>query len=76
MNMRDCSATPLYKRRHRRDREPVCHCCRKAFPFCWTCRCGFKICQGCMQDNLWGMSCNAITWDCPDCGAGNGFGNQ
>jgi hypothetical protein len=29
-----------------------------------------------MQNNLWGMSCNAITWDCPDCGAGNGFGNQ
>jgi len=29
-----------------------------------------------MQDNLWGMSCNAITWDCPDCGSGNGFGNQ
>lgn len=29
-----------------------------------------------MLENLWGLSCNAITWDCPDCGAGNGFGNQ
>jgi len=29
-----------------------------------------------MQENFWGMSCNAITWDCPDCGAPNGFGNQ
>ena len=29
----------------------------------------------CME-NVWGMSCNGITWDCPDCGAPNGFGNQ
>jgi hypothetical protein len=29
-----------------------------------------------MLDNLWGMSCNAITWECPDCGGQNGFGNQ
>jgi len=29
-----------------------------------------------MLENVWGMSCNNITWDCPDCGAQNGFGNQ
>jgi hypothetical protein len=29
-----------------------------------------------MYENVWGMSCNGITWDCPDCGAPNGFGNQ
>jgi hypothetical protein len=29
-----------------------------------------------MQANLWGMTCNAITWACPDCGGQNGFGNQ
>jgi hypothetical protein len=29
-----------------------------------------------MQANIWGMSCNAITWVCPDCGGQNGFGNQ
>jgi hypothetical protein len=29
-----------------------------------------------MQANLWGLSCNAITWECPDCGGQNGFGNQ
>jgi hypothetical protein len=29
-----------------------------------------------MQQNLWGMSCNGITWECPDCGGQNGFGNQ
>ncbi len=29
-----------------------------------------------MQENMWGMSCNAITWTCPDCGGQNGFGNQ
>jgi len=29
-----------------------------------------------MHENLWGMSCNGITWQCPDCGGQNGFGNQ
>jgi hypothetical protein len=29
-----------------------------------------------MHANLWGMSCNGITWECPDCGGQNGFGNQ
>ncbi|MEW5908312.1 MAG: hypothetical protein AB1659_00770 [Thermodesulfobacteriota bacterium] len=62
--------------RRRRPRQHVCHCCRKDFPFCWECRCGFAICQSCMMENLWGMTCNAITWQCPDCGGQNGFGNQ
>jgi hypothetical protein len=29
-----------------------------------------------MAENVWGMSCNGITWQCPDCGQQNGFGNQ
>jgi hypothetical protein len=29
-----------------------------------------------MLENLWGLSCNGITWQCPDCGQQNGFGNQ
>jgi hypothetical protein len=29
-----------------------------------------------MHQNLWGMTCNGITWQCPDCGDQNGFGNQ
>jgi hypothetical protein len=29
-----------------------------------------------MQENLWGMTCNNITWTCPDCGAIRSFGNQ
>ena len=29
-----------------------------------------------MYENIWGMSCNGITWECPDCGAQNGFGNH
>ncbi len=29
-----------------------------------------------MDHNLWGMTCNNITWVCPDCGRSNGFGNQ
>jgi len=60
----------------RRERTDVCDCCREQTGFCWTCRCGLSICQRCMQDNLWGMTCNNITWWCPDCGARNGFGNQ
>ncbi len=34
------------------------------------------MCQACMLENLWGMTCNNITWECPDCGNVRGFGNQ
>jgi hypothetical protein len=46
-----------------------CCCCRRTFTFCWWCPCGFEICQECMEENLWGMTCNNIYWTCPDCGA-------
>ena len=26
------------------------------------------MCQSCMYENQWGMTCNGITWECPDCG--------
>lgn len=65
-----------YRRRWRVKGPQRCHCCGGEAAFCWRCRCGFRICQTCMQENIWGMSCNAITWDCPDCGARNGLGNQ
>jgi hypothetical protein len=71
----DQRPTPARRRRRRRSTDP-CHCCAQLLPFCWTCRCGFCICQACMDENLWGMSCNGITWQCPDCGQQNGFGNQ
>ena len=45
-----------------------CVCCRQDNRFCWSCSCGFQICQACMNENLWGMTCNHITWVCPDCG--------
>jgi hypothetical protein len=46
-------------------------------PFCWWCSsCGFMICWDCMEENFWGMTCNGITWTCPDCGAIHGFGND
>jgi hypothetical protein len=64
-----------YRRKYRRA-SYVCDCCGRQLPFCWHCRCGFSICQSCMEKNIWGMSCNAITWQCPDCGEQNGFGNQ
>lgn len=70
------SRTSAYRRRHRRSGLRTCVCCGAQVPFTWACRCGFDICQACMEENLWGMSCNAITWFCPDCGRQNGFGNQ
>ncbi|RTZ94853.1 MAG: hypothetical protein DSY90_15025 [Deltaproteobacteria bacterium] len=63
-------------RRQRRKKAIECHCCHQTFSFCWQCRCGFAICQACMYENEWGMTCNGITWQCPDCGAQNGLGNQ
>jgi hypothetical protein len=29
-----------------------------------------------MHENAWGMTCNGITWTCPDCGDQNEYGNQ
>lgn len=74
--MPSSASKPRPPRRTRRRRNPVCHCCGQQVPFCWTCRCGFAICQDCMLENFWGVSCNGITWQCPDCGQQNGFGNQ
>lgn len=56
--------------------EFVCHVCGRKLPFCWWCPCGFMICPDCMEENLWGMTCNGIVWTCPDCGAVRGFGND
>lgn len=64
------------RRRRTSGKDRQCHCCRAQAPFCWSCPCGFAICQACMQENLWGLTCNNILWECPDCGRWNGFGNQ
>ncbi|MBA2879698.1 hypothetical protein HNR65_000005 [Desulfosalsimonas propionicica] len=72
----DKSSAGRPARGRNRARNRACQCCGKTVMFCWTCRCGFAICQKCMLENLWGMSCNSITWYCPDCGGLNGFGNQ
>ena len=64
------------KSRRRQGRSKKCHCCSADVMFCWQCRCGFSMCQSCMYENQWGMTCNGITWECPDCGAQNGYGNQ
>ncbi|MCP4159702.1 MAG: hypothetical protein GY760_06480 [Deltaproteobacteria bacterium] len=65
-----------YREKKRLRKSIACHLCRNKEEFNWNCRCGFTICQDCMYENFWGMSCNGITWDCPDCGAQNGLGNQ
>jgi len=42
--------------------------CGEKVPFLWACPCGFCICAACMERDLWGFTCNNITWVCPDCG--------
>lgn len=42
-------------------------------PFAWSCPCGFMICDECFAENAWGMTCNYVTWQCPDCGAWRSF---
>ena len=59
-------------RRHRAGPD-VCSICGKEVPFCWGCSCGFRICQACLEENRWGITCNNITWECPDCGAMRSF---
>jgi hypothetical protein len=57
--------------RKQRIRSKRYHCtlCAVEPPFCYKCvDCEFQICQACMAENEWGMSCNKMTWECPDCG--------
>jgi len=66
-----------YRDRKKRTRNQTCHTCGKTVSFCWQCRhCGFSMCQECMYENIWGLSCNHITWTCPECQGHNGLGNQ
>ena len=67
---------PRPRRRRGRHKTYTCVACGRTLPFCWSCPCGFMMCNDCMQENLWGMTCNNITWTCPDCGRTRSFGNQ
>ncbi|MEK6777047.1 MAG: hypothetical protein AABY87_09225 [bacterium] len=69
---------PEQRRESQRRKKKVytCVACGRTLGFCWSCACGFMMCTECMQENLWGMTCNNITWTCPDCGATRNFGNQ
>lgn len=59
---------------YRRGRqEDVCTLCDQRVSFCWGCGCGFRICQDCTEENRWGITCNNITWECPDCGGMRSF---
>jgi hypothetical protein len=56
------------KERQARARNQTCPMCGQLAPFLWTCPCGLAICDACMKRDLWGFTCNNITWVCPDCG--------
>ena len=61
--------TPAGKGRRDKERSAgFCPYCEREVDFCWICRCGFRMCQDCMLENAWGLTCNNITWVCPDCG--------
>lgn len=64
------------QRRRRRETVAKCVCCLSQADFYWSCRCGFSICQTCMDENAWGMTCNFVTWVCPDCGGSNDYANK
>jgi hypothetical protein len=68
--------TDKKKAKWRKQQSYRCDTCGVEQSFCWTCPCGFMICWTCMEENFWGMSCNGITWTCPDCGAIRNFGNS
>jgi len=74
--MPSSSRKSSYREKKKKRRQTSCYCCGRTANFYWQCRCGFSICQDCMYENFWGMSCNGITWECPDCGRQNGLGNQ
>jgi hypothetical protein len=59
--------------RRRKLGDLPCTICERVTPFAWSCPCGFRICQACLEENRWGMTCNNITWECPDCGAMRSF---
>lgn len=59
--------------RARRAGPDVCTLCERDVPFCWGCACGFRICQACLEENRWGITCNNVTWECPDCGGMRSF---
>ena len=59
--------------RKKRARRSVCPLCHEKQEFLWICPCGFAICARCMEQEAWGMTCNNITWVCPDCGEVRSF---
>lgn len=56
------------KERQALHRDQACPMCNQPSAFLWTCPCGLSICDPCMRRDLWGFTCNNVTWVCPDCG--------
>ena len=59
--------------RLRRSEAHICPMCKVEQRMFRRCRCGFEMCQACMDENAWGLTCNDLTWTCPDCGEQNSF---
>jgi len=77
LNTQGCADKRTHKRKRRVKKDFKCSLCTSTPPFAWRCRgCGFTLCQECMNENIWGLSCNGITWFCPECETMNDLGNQ
>ena len=59
---------PSRSKKLKQKKAYTCPCCKQIVRFCWKCTCDFMICQICMEENAWGLTCNHVTWTCPDCG--------
>lgn len=71
---RKAKAKPGRARRGRPAPAQDCPLCGRPARLFRSCRhCGFEMCQDCTDANLWGITCNHITWTCPDCGEANSF---
>ncbi len=66
-------APPRWRRKRGAPAETPCPCCKTPVRFLWRCPCGFAMCQACMDENAWGLTCNGITWTCPDCGTDRSY---
>jgi hypothetical protein len=60
-------------RRRRGRTEYICTICERTVPYAFSCACGFTLCPDHFDDLAWGLTCNWVTWECPECGGMRSF---